>query len=383
MSTLYRTCIFGLFYDFQKHTSLNALMLDSVIQICLEKNLNFSVFSYPNQSDFNVVIENPTLQTKSKSGFVMHPFQVTINSPEVFIPEDISFTSQNLPSRIIRELHSLPDQPEFQNTYEKQVSSKTSYLKNLQKGLDQMESFGINKFVYSRIEVIENHSNLHIPKLIAQLNRKHTSAFVYLVNHRSSGLWAGATPETLISWSGAQISSMSLAGTKPNNGTTPVWAEKEIEEHDYVTQYIETAFTDASIPYHKEETKTILAGSVFHLQTLLESKTSITYTQAFSLANMLHPTPAICGVPLDNSKKLIEKIEQHNRQYYTGYLGYIEPDHEIRLFVNLRCMQILPKNVALYLGGGITKKSIPIDEWEETIHKSKTLLEVIHSTEDS
>ena len=53
---------------------------------------------------------------------------------------------------------------------------------------------------------------------------------------------------------------------------------------------------------------------------------------------------------------------------------------ETILFVNLRCMQLIsePENSAiLYIGGGITKASIPELEWEETIAKSKVMKNVL------
>jgi len=45
--------------------------------------------------------------------------------------------------------------------------------------------------------------------------------------------------------------------------------------------------------------------------------------------------------------------------------------------VNLRCMNILDDNVSLFVGGGITKDSIPKNEWEETVSKSKVMKRVL------
>ena len=42
--------------------------------------------------------------------------------------------------------------------------------------------------------------------------------------------------------------------------------------------------------------------------------------------------------------------------------------------MNLRCTEIFANGVKLYVGGGITKDSIPEKEWEETELKSQTLL---------
>ena len=40
-------------------------------------------------------------------------------------------------------------------------------------------------------------------------------------------------------------------------------------------------------------------------------------------------------------------------------------------------MQLKNTNALLYIGGGITKDSIPEKEWEETVAKSETMLKVL------
>ncbi len=91
----------------------------------------------------------------------------------------------------------------------------------------------------------------------------------------------------------------------------------------------------------------------------------------------LHPTPAVCGLPKERALELIYKTEMHNREYYAGYCGPINYQGKTDLFVNLRCMKILPDKLALYIGGGLTAKSDPEKEWEETVLKANTLLSVI------
>ena len=43
----------------------------------------------------------------------------------------------------------------------------------------------------------------------------------------------------------------------------------------------------------------------------------------------------------------------------------------------MRCMKILKGKLVLYIGGGLTEKSEPEEEWEEMVLKTKTLLSVI------
>jgi isochorismate synthase len=40
-------------------------------------------------------------------------------------------------------------------------------------------------------------------------------------------------------------------------------------------------------------------------------------------------------------------------------------------------MKILPDNLALFVGGGITADSVPEDEWLETEMKAETLLSIL------
>ena len=49
---------------------------------------------------------------------------------------------------------------------------------------------------------------------------------------------------------------------------------------------------------------------------------------------------------------------------------------ETELFVNLRCLRLKENSATLFVGGGVTKDSVPELEWEETVAKSRTILDV-------
>ena len=74
----------------------------------------------------------------------------------------------------------------------------------------------------------------------------------------------------------------------------------------------------------------------------------------------LHPTPAVCGLPRNLAKDFILQNEDYHRSYYTGFLGELNfKNQQSSLFVNLRCMEISGETASIYVGGGITKESIP------------------------
>jgi isochorismate synthase len=95
------------------------------------------------------------------------------------------------------------------------------------------------------------------------------------------------------------------------------------------------------------------------------------------MLQLLHPTSAVAGMPLEASLEFLKQNEGYDREFYAGYLGPINFDNNIHIFVNLRCMKLLDNQALLFAGAGITIDSVPEKEREETEIKFKTLLNVI------
>jgi isochorismate synthase len=95
------------------------------------------------------------------------------------------------------------------------------------------------------------------------------------------------------------------------------------------------------------------------------------------MLQLLHPTAAVCGMPLEPSLEFLKENEGYDREFYSGYLGPVNINNHTHLFVNLRCMKLLDNQGLLYAGAGVTFDSLPEKEWEETEIKFKTLLNVI------
>jgi isochorismate synthase len=56
-------------------------------------------------------------------------------------------------------------------------------------------------------------------------------------------------------------------------------------------------------------------------------------------------------------------------------MGIID-NHSCDIYVNIRCAKITDNNLSVYVGGGITKDSKPLDEWNEILNKSQIMLRV-------
>jgi len=115
------------------------------------------------------------------------------------------------------------------------------------------------------------------------------------------------------------------------------------------------------------------AGGLVHLR----SDFAFTLKPAYGLGDlvqMLHPTPAICGLPKAEAWRFISTNEPHRRLYYSGFCGPVTANGGTKLYVSLRCMQLWPNKACLYAGGGLLKDSTEEQEWEETRAKMETML---------
>ena len=114
---------------------------------------------------------------------------------------------------------------------------------------------------------------------------------------------------------------MSLAGTQPYaNKENIVWGNKEIEEQQLVTDFIENKIKDIAKNILIEKAKTVKAGSLLHLKSKVNGE--LCKSSSFiSLIKALHPTPAVCGLPREKAKAFILQNENYTRSFYTGFLG--------------------------------------------------------------
>lgn len=236
----------------------------------------------------------------------------------------------------------------------------------------------------SRILKFELRPDFAPVSLFNRLCFTYPNAFVSLVAIPGVGTWIGATPELLMSWNQTSLSTVSLAGTNwASNGKVRGWYDKELNEQALVSEYIRECFHGLGIyDYTEYPTETIKIGKLQHLQTKfgLEHRTDLKDLPQ-EILQMLHPTPAVCGVPKEGAMDFIRTTESHARGFYAGFLGPVNFGTSSELFVNLRCMQLQKEAAILYAGAGITEDSDPKKEWQETDSKLDALLTILYEKE--
>lgn len=370
-----------------------ALFIDGL----LAKNCPFAIWSVPGSNTPEILIAEKEgvihleefNKLNGEEGFVFAPYQITEHSPLVLLKPGIY--KKGLSEILKIDCHSIPEEPVKEEVpKEPFIISKNEYLKDIEDTLGVIKNTKLAKVIVSRLLPYKRKSE-SVGEIYLQLFQQTPNAFVYLVNlpangqgQAKAGLWMGATPEVLLKSEGKMLETVSLAGTQLRRPVDDYsWYTKEIEEQAFVSRYLLDVFYRFSIhPYTTQGPETLESGKVAHLATSFRFAAKKLASNLGDFVAELHPTPAVCGYPKLKAAKFITKIEKHDRRYYTGYLGPWRLNGDVGLFVNLRCMEIMPEQYILYSGGGITSRSVPEDEWEEINKKATTLLSAIEAVQN-
>ena len=261
----------------------------------------------------------------------------------------------------------------------RESTSVSSYLNMIDKTIARIRSGTNEKIVMSKVKVLPRSED-DVYDLFMRLKVKYPNAFVFLYHTPEIGWWCGASPEVLLKVENNRMTTMALAGTQRDNGLPldqVIWGDKERHEQGVIEDYVIEVLQRNKVTYTKEGPITVRAAQVLHLQSTFYFETK---KSGLSLAEMLHPGPAICGLPEREAFDWIIDHEEHDREQYCGYIGPWGIDEVYALFVNLRSMRIYNNCYQLFLGGGITAGSDSKSEWDETEQKARTLASVLNKS---
>lgn len=368
----------------EKEVMAVTLALDSLFQKILshyKEQLPFVVYKKPESNNvlglFQWNANLYTVKSFEETGYIFAPFD----------GEEVVLLPENESELVIAKWLSpeISQKSEVVNHQYDQAAAD-SHQNLVKKGIDGIEAGLFNKVVLSRKEAVAV-VDFDIVQTYKQLADSYPTAFVYCWYHPQKGLWMGAFSEQLLKIKGNQLFTMAVAGTQkwPDNEVVN-WQQKEKEEQLVVTDFIIDSLKPLTVSMQVSDSYTLKAGSLAHIKTDIKAELH-QHINIRQVIDSIHPTPAVCGLPKQAAKEFILENENYNREYYSGYHGELNKDFssdekQTDLFVNLRCMKIVSSQseittVSLYVGGGITKDSVPEKEWEETVNKSRTIGKVL------
>jgi len=260
-------------------------------------------------------------------------------------------------------------------TWQEGSISEQAWQSQVSSAINAIKSNKLEKVVLARDVTATLKTEISVRSLLQRLEIEYPSTWIFLVD----GL-IGATPELLVRLSKSLVTSRVLAGTIRKSGNEDrdltlaaslAKSSKDLEEHEYAVRSV----ADALAPFCSS-TNVPEAPFVLHLSNVMHLATDVTgvlndsakQSDIFTLIAQLHPSAAVCGTPALEANKLINELEQMNRQRYAGPVGWIDANNDGEIAIALRCGQLSndQKSIRIFAGCGIVAGSDPATEFAES-----------------
>ena len=116
--------------------------------------------------------------------------------------------------------------------------------------------------------------------------------------------------------------------------------------------------------------------TVYHLVATVEGELHSRY-DAIDLLKATFPGGSITGAPKVRAMQIIDELEPNKRSAYTGAMGYLSFNGNMDLNIAIRTFLVKDDHIFFQVGGGIVADSNPEDEYQETLHKARALIETL------
>jgi menaquinone-specific isochorismate synthase len=229
----------------------------------------------------------------------------------------------------------------------------------------------LSKVVLAREVTVDMGRPLDVAAVVDRLRHEQQSCFTY-----AAGSYVGASPELLARRRGRLVVSRPMAGTVSQGGSPQedhrlvaamASSSKELAEHRLVVADVRAKLGRLCHDVSGDERPEVARlATVAHLATRVEGRLDDPSISALGVAALLHPTPAVAGVPERAALAAIAELESFDRGLYAGPVGWVDARGDGDWAVALRGATLDGARARLVAGAGIVAGSDPDAEWEET-----------------
>ncbi|MDQ3572342.1 MAG: isochorismate synthase [Actinomycetota bacterium] len=265
------------------------------------------------------------------------------------------------------------------------AADPSHYERAVAEAVERIHAGALEKVVLAR-EVRAVAPSAHDPAaLFGALRELFPSCFSYCVGTPQAA-FLGASPELLVRRRGAGVQTVALAGSTRRSADPAVDAHlaeqlrvslKNRSEHAIVVRRIERALRPKSVWVETGgEPVVIKVANIQHLATPIHAQLTDSRS-AIEMAGLLHPTPAVGGEPEGPGLNAIAELEDLDRGWYAGPVGWMDAIEDGEFCVALRSALLRDRTAHLFAGAGIVADSDPEAELAETELKLGALLPLL------
>ena len=244
----------------------------------------------------------------------------------------------------------------------------------------------ISKAVLARTLEVELGAPVDPVDVVSHLWDANRGSHAFLFEPVPGSTLVGAAPETVATLRDGVFHATAVAGSI-RRGESPreqaeLAARLLASEKDRVEQRIALDDMVARLETVAHQIRTdpqphvLTLARIQHLETEIRASVP-SDVGILDLLRLLHPTPAVCGLPRDSAMAFLADEEPFERGWYAGPVGLFDAEGNGIFVPALRTGVSTGSGWRLFAGAGIVDGSVPALEWEETVIKFEPMLEAL------
>lgn len=247
---------------------------------------------------------------------------------------------------------------------------EADYREAVRQALGLVEAGALRKLVVAVRQQVGLDQPLDPLELLARLRRHQPGSCRFLWQQRPDDALIGASPERLLAVRQGQLRCDALAGTAPLGQPAErlTQSTKDRHEHELVVEAITKVLAEAGLsPRRPRHPRLARHGRLVHLHTPITA--ALAEHQPLALAEALHPTPAVAGLPRREAMAWLRSLEPFERGHYAAPIGWIDSAGDAELRVAIRSGRLHGNQLELTAGAGLVRGSEPERELQEVALK--------------
>ena len=265
--------------------------------------------------------------------------------------------------------------------------SKKKFINNVKKAKKYIKIGDIFQVVLSqRFECKLTKKPIEIYK---KLRKTNPSPFMYFFNFNDFQI-IGASPEILVRLRDNKITIRPIAGTRPRGKNKKqdkffekdlLKDKKELSEHLMLLDLGRNDTGKVSKINSVKVTESFKIerySHVMHIVSHVKGKLR-KGMDCFDALRSCFPAGTVSGAPKIRAMEIIAELEPENRGAYAGAVGYFSYSGDMDTAILLRTIVLKDGVGYVQAGGGIVADSKIEEEYQETIGKSKAMIEAIEA----
>lgn len=268
------------------------------------------------------------------------------------------------------------------------ATARESWEDAVRESLAAIRGGAISKAVLARTLDVDLGTRVDATDVVRHLWDVNRGSHVFLFEPRAGAAMVGAAPETVATLRDGVFHATAVAGSIRRGASPREQAELAARllasDKDRAEQRIALDDMVARLGTVARQIRTdpqphvLTLSGIQHLETEIRASVPAD-VGVLDLLRLLHPTPAVCGLPRDAAMAFLADEEPFERGWYAGPIGWFDAEGNGVFAPALRMGVSTPTGWRLFAGAGIVEGSVPSLEWEETAIKFQPMLEALEA----